>query len=456
VDRTRIVTWIAALVALVAPWPAHGQVGDDPCGKNHYILGGLHDFKAECAPVPVDDRGELLGKATEIDIGLPTAVVADDFGNLFVSSQHIVYKVDAAGLLWRVAGNGAPGYGGDGGLARDARLDTPIGVDRRLLPPDTAFLSSGLALDGRGNLFVADTLNNRVRRIGAGGVITTVAGDGTFNGFDDGSDDVDGTPATSLPMSWPIGVAASPSGTLYVSLASGPVKRVLADGSSHTASVSTCSGSDRDDGTCSPGQLAIDAEDQALIPDNRCRVRRSGDPTGPAYMAFAGPATTIVGRTDIVSSDSTWWDSFIDAHCTAPLDGPSRSAHLSGRPNAVALGADGSLYIADSFFHCVRKLDATGNLTTVEAAGPCRGASGGDVACLARAGENGFAPKGGDASCTARRQGSAPTLSLPLGVSVDRLGNLYIADTLNSRVVKLEPGRAIVTIAGTVRVGTAP
>ena len=75
---------------------------------------------------------------------------------------------------------------------------------------------------------------------------------------------------------------------------------------------------------------------------------------------------------------------------------------------------------------------------------------------FARAGENGFAPKDGAAGCTARRQGSAPDPALPLGVSVDRLGNLYIADTLNSRVVKLEPGGALVTIAGTVRVGTAP
>jgi hypothetical protein len=173
-------------------------------------------------------------------------------------------------------------------------------------------------------------------------------------------------------------------------------------------------------------------------------------------MAFAGAAATVVGRSDvaIAQDDITWWDRFIATNCAAPLDGTARSGHLSGRPNAIALGVDGSLLIADSLFHCIRKVDAAGMMTTIEDAGPCRAST--DVGCLARASARDFLPNGADASCTARRGGSAPDLMLPLGITVDRLGNIFIADTLNSRVVKLAPGGTLVTIAGTVSVGIAP
>src|SRR5207249_1034730 len=132
------------------------------------------------------------GPATSASFNIPKAVVVDSQGNLFIvdTDNNRIRKVSANGTITTVAGNGTQAYGGDGGPATSASLDYP----------------EGIALDGLGDLFIADTANHRVRKIGADGTINTVAGNGTeaYGG--------DGGPARTASLDTPKGLAVDSQG----------------------------------------------------------------------------------------------------------------------------------------------------------------------------------------------------------------------------------------------------
>jgi sugar lactone lactonase YvrE len=133
--------------------------------------------------------------AFTLDLGRTSYVLRDGDGNLYVTdlALHIVVKIDSEGVATVVAGTGAPGFSGDGGLAVRARLDSP----------------SGLAMDALGNLYVSDTNNDRIRMIDPDGVITTIAG--TVEGQAG-----DGGVATDAQLFAPAGLAFDAEGRLYV------------------------------------------------------------------------------------------------------------------------------------------------------------------------------------------------------------------------------------------------
>src|SRR5437879_6175888 len=112
------------------------------------------------------------GLATSQAIDFPYAVISDAAGGFYVSSYapSRIYRVGADGKLTIVAGSGTPGFSGDGGAAASAQINGPM----------------GLALDGSGNLFFADSANNRIREITPDGIINTVAGTGVFGFAGDG------------------------------------------------------------------------------------------------------------------------------------------------------------------------------------------------------------------------------------------------------------------------------
>ena len=146
--------------------------------------------------------------ATSVWIGQSTVVVAGTQGNVYLIESNFVFKMDAAGVLTRVAGKSA-GYSGDGGLATNAQLNSP----------------SGLAVDGSGNVFIADAMNNVIRKVAAAtGIITTVAGNGSFGYSGDGG------PATSaeLGLAYGDGVAVDGFGNLYIADAGNNVIRKVA------------------------------------------------------------------------------------------------------------------------------------------------------------------------------------------------------------------------------------
>jgi len=138
------------------------------------------------------------GPATNAQLNFPDAIALDGSGNLYIgdASNNRVRKVTlTTGVITTVAGNGTPGYGGDGGLATNAELQFP----------------SRAVLDGAGNLYIADLQNNRVRRVDATtGVIVTVAGTGTagYSG--------DGGPARSAELNGPLSVMVDTAGNLYI------------------------------------------------------------------------------------------------------------------------------------------------------------------------------------------------------------------------------------------------
>ena len=200
-----------------------------------------------------------------IDMNLPSSVAIDSAGNLFIadSLSNRVLKL-SNGKLVTVAGTGAPGYSGDGGPATKAQLNDPYSI----------------ALDAAGNLYVADFNNNRIRKV-SGGMITTIAGDGTpgFRG-DEG-------PATSAWLKGPASVGVDASGNVYVADALNQRIRVLTPTlrSKNSASYATVT---------APDMIAFG---------------ESTDLLSPFIVAPAGSWPTSLGDVSLTITDS-WQQTF--------------------------------------------------------------------------------------------------------------------------------------------------
>src|SRR2546427_679482 len=272
-----------------------------------------------------------------------------------------------SGHIITIAGTGAPGLDGDGGPATSAQLRDP----------------SSVAIDAAGNLFIADTINNRIRQVAAGtGIITTVAGTGTpgFSG--------DGGPAASAQLNYPSSVAVDAVGNLFIADQSNLRIRRVAAG---TGFISTVAGSgipgfSGDGGPATSAQLnyptsvAVDAAGNLLIADaNNDLIRRVAVDTG-IISTVAGSG--VAG----FSGD----------------DGQATDAELNF-PYYVAVDAASNLFIVDTTNSRIRKVTAnTGIITTV-----------------AGTGAPGFSGDDGPAT--------SAQLWTPTGIAVDAAGNLLIA-----------------------------
>ena len=211
---------------------------------------------------PADDLGDS-GPATSASLTLPTGAAVDSAGNLYIADQgnNRIRKVTPGGTISTVAGNGTAGFTGDGGQASSTSLNQPNAV----------------AVDTAGNLYIADRSNHRVRKVATGGIISTVAGDGTatFAG--------DGGPAAGAALNLPSGVAVDTAGNLYISdFANSRVRKV-----DHTTGfISTVAGNGTfgffgDGGPAtvaylnSPAGLAVDGSGNLYIADfSNQRIRR--------------------------------------------------------------------------------------------------------------------------------------------------------------------------------------
>jgi RHS repeat-associated protein len=137
------------------------------------------------------------GPADQAELSYSHDVAVDGSGNLYIADtfNHCIRKVDTSGIITTVAGDGTYGYSGDGGPAAQAELNYPCGV----------------AVDGSGNIYIADTDNDRIRKVDTSGIITTVAGEGTYGYSGDGG------PAAQAELKRPYGVAVDGSGNIYIS-----------------------------------------------------------------------------------------------------------------------------------------------------------------------------------------------------------------------------------------------
>ena len=243
------------------------------------------------------------GLAISTEIYSPTAITLDNAGNIYVVVGNDICKVEAStGIISRFAGNagGGGGYGGDGGPAASALLNFP----------------DAITFDGSGNLYIADTINQRVRRIDAvTGIITTVAGNG-YGGYYGGYSG-DGGPAISAELCYPSGVALDGNGNLYISEQSSPtvidstrVRRVDAGtGIITTYAGDGISGYSGDGGPANlaelsgPAGLMENAKNNLYIADaGGNRIRIVGQE--PIYSA-AATSTTLTASADPAAFGST-------------------------------------------------------------------------------------------------------------------------------------------------------
>ena len=338
-------------------------------------------------------------QAVTQSIGSPMSVIADAVGGFYFASstQHRIYRVAADGTLTVIAGTGQAGFAGDGGPAGAAQLNSPAGI----------------ALDAAGNLFIADRLNHRIRQITAAGIISTVSGDGApgFSG--------DGEPAFRAQLNIPWGIALDGKGALWIAdTGNHRIRKISADGIIRTVAGTGEYGNYGDNGDGGqaslaqlflPSAVAVDAEGTLFIAQRDC-IRKVG-PDG-VINRFAGSCLGVD----------------IDGAAFGGDGGPAASAQLNF-PTSLTLDASGNLFIADRRNHRIRKISSSGIISTVAGAG-------GELDCR----QENFGGDGGPAT--------AARLNEPSGVAVDSRGNLFITDLGNNRIRKVTAAGIINTVAG--------
>ncbi|MFF8469287.1 NHL domain-containing protein [Streptomyces griseus] len=315
------------------------------------------------------------GAAVSAQLKHPYEMAVSGTGILYVSdySNHRVRRITTDGKIGTVAGTGAAGSAGDGGPATRAQLNCPRQI----------------AVDGDGALYIADAGGNRVRRVGADGIIVTVAGTGVAGSAGDGG------PAAKAQLNKPFGVAVDGEGVLYVAEFGGHrVRRVGADGVISTVVGTGVAGAAGDGGPATQAQLnspygiTVDSAGVIHVADSgRNRVRRVG---------ADGVITTVVGT---------------GAAGSAGDGGPADKAQLN-KPYGIAVDSTGTLYVAEYGGHRVRRVGADGIISTVAGTGAAGSAGDGGPAAEAQ-------------------------LNCPFGLTVDSVDALYIADHLNHRVRKV-------------------
>lgn len=365
---------------------------------NHARSADAGDYRL----IAVNDFGSVTSSIATVAIVDPPALLTQPLSQAALAGASVSFGVTASGtgplayqwqhdgdnlpnnLILRVAGTGTAGFAGDGGSALNASFNAPLAV----------------ALDGKGTFYIADTANNRLRRIGADGLVHTVAGGGTAASFE-------GLAATNASLGALAAIVADARGNLYLADQShGRVCKVDTNGIITTIAGNGGRGFSGDGAAATnatlnlPVGLAFDANGNLLIVDKlNNRIRK---------VDARGLITTVAGNGSFGYSGD---------------GGPAIAASLK-EPSSVAIDAAGNLYIADTFNFCLRKVSPTGTITTIAGTG-----------VFGYAGDSGPATSAG--------------LTSPRGLALDNAGNLYFADFNAQRIRKIDAQGIITTIAGT-------
>lgn len=315
------------------------------------------------------------GPATSAVIGFPQGVAVDGAGDIFIADglNNRVRKVDTAGIISTYAG-GSIGFNvNDGGPATSGVLGF-IGTAQH----------QGIALDKSGNLYIADPMHNRIRKVDTNGIITTVAGNGTL-GFSG-----DGGPATSAQLTNPFSVTVDSAGNFYIAdTFNGRVRKVDTSGTITTVAGSGLGFVLNDGGPATgtqfePLDLAVDGSGNLYISDiGNGRIRK----------VSGGIITSLL-------------TSNTNNQCLAsPPPGTG-----VGAPNGLAVDSAGNLFTADAA-GCVHKVDISGNLTLYAGGGTTNPGDGGPA--------------------------TSAVLNQPSGVAADSSGNVYVSEQGGSRIRKI-------------------
>ena len=365
----------------------------------------------------------------------PAGLAVDAEGNIFVNDcdDDRLWKIDPSGAVTQVLGTGENPSSGDGD-------------------------PSGMAVDSKGNVYVADHAHHRVRKLAPSGIVATVVGTG-----EDGCSG-DGGPATQARLSWPSGIAVDGVGNLYVADFMYDVIRKIDPAG--TIAAFAGSGEEGSLGAggpagcatlCGPSGLALDREGSLYVTEGR-RIRRidpagvittvagtggkcTGGNGGPAILAQFMYSSAIAfdneGNLYVTEAvdryvDEPNWIRKIDPSGLITVlagtiepgyagDGGPVADALFDQPNGVAFDSEGNMYVADGRNARIRKIDRTGTITTV-AGYPVRPGYRGDG------------------------QASESELGCPADVAIDPAGNVYVADAEDCRVRKIDSSGMITTL----------
>ncbi len=311
----------------------------------------------------------------------PSAVAVDSAGNVYVADtgNDTIRKVTPGGVVTTLAG-----LGGTSGT-NDA-----WGSAARFYGP------SGVAVDSAGNVYVADTWNDTIRKVTPGGLVTTLAGLAGSSGTNDGT-------GSAARFNYPYGVAADSAGNVYVADTYNDTIRKVTPGGAVTTLAGLAGTSGSADGTGSaaqfsyPSGVAADSVGNVYVVDIDNSTIRKVTP--------GGVVTTLAGRAGIPGS----------------ADGTGSAARFYW-PWGAAVDSAGNVYVADSGSSTIRKVTPGGVVTTLA----------------------GLAGSPGSADGT----GSAARFNEPCGLAMDSAGNVYVPDYGDDTVRKVTPGGVVTTLAG--------
>ncbi len=323
------------------------------------------------------------GWASQAQLTSPSGIAVSPDGSFFIvdSSNQRIRRVGADGNITTVAGNGQAGYSGDGGPATQAQFAFPTHVT---VGPD-------------GSLYIADMNNNRIRRVDADGIITTVAGIGT------GGYSGDGGPATQAQLHSPWDVAVGPDGSLYIADTQNcKIRRVDVNGIITTVVGTSVCGYGGDSGPAIQAKLLY-PQGIAIGPDNSL------------YIAdFLNHRIRRVGADGIITTVAGSGKSGYGGYGTHSGDGGPATQAILYYPSDITIGPDSSLYIVDHYNHCIRKVGADGIISIIVGTA-----------------QWGYSGDGGPAT--------QAKLSYPNDIAIGPGGGLYIADTNNYRIRRVAP-----------------
>ena len=394
--------------------------------------------------------GSADGVGAEASFRVPRGLATDRDGNVYVadSLNHTIRRITPEGRVSTLAG--APGVAGSAdGAGADARFNWPGGVatdglgrvyvtDRlnftlRQIGADGTvttlagavgisgsadgigtearfFQSEGIAADGFGNLFVADTGNSIIRKVSSSGVVSTLAG-ARSPGYADGI-------GAEARFSSPAGIAVDSLGNAYVAdTDSSTIRKISPDGqvSTYAGSVSLSGAVDavgKDARFLNPVGVAADSVGNVYVADYRNSTIRRITPSASV--------STLAGR----------------AGEPGQVDGNGATARFA-EPSGVATDRADNIYVIDSIHNVVRRISPAGRVSTLAGTGELGSADGDAAAASFR-----FCPPG------YLSHGSPTVDCRSAGIAVDAGGNIYLADTYNHTIRKISPSGAVSTVAG--------